>query len=306
MGNKQWKYKITGNVIGTILVFIMLVGMVALCLWFHKTDNGAIVFGRIILIIFAVAFILSLYRVLFFKVLIGKDGFFYQSAPGNGRYYRYNEIRKAWLSSGRETNANTAIYCNYETQDGKTVRIAITGADTDAANYLIKRASAVAASDGVRMEDSLQDYIISGKTQGVTRIAVMCFIFGIIMWLSYNLAKEGMPLVDDVLPLLAAFCALVYVVMHYFFYRIEIKRDGFYCRTNPFNGQFYEYRNIVNCKVVEQRKKFGSAYRKGVRKTHYMHYLIFTDKSGKEKSIKYDKGLFEREISILVSRMEER
>ena len=241
MGNKQWKYKITGNVIGTILVFIMLVGMVALCLWFHKTDNGAIVFGRIILIIFAVAFILSLYRVLFFKVLIGKDGFFYQSAPGNGRYYRYNEIRKAWLSSGRETNANTAIYCNYETQDGKTVRIAITGADTDAANYLIKRASAVAASDGVRMEDSLQDYIISGKTQGVTRIAVMCFIFGIIMWLSYNLAKEGMPLVDDVLPLLAAFCALVYVVMHYFFYRIEIKRDGFYCRTNPFNGQFYEY-----------------------------------------------------------------
>ena len=76
MGNKQWKYKITGNVIGTILVFIMLVGMVALCLWFHKTDNGAIVFGRIILIIFAVAFILSLYRVLFFKVLIGKDGFF--------------------------------------------------------------------------------------------------------------------------------------------------------------------------------------------------------------------------------------
>ena len=304
MRNKQWKYKITGNVIGTILVFIMLVGMVALCSWFHKTGNGAIVFGRIILFIFTVASVLRLYRVIFFKVLIGKDGFFYQSAPGNGRYYSYNEIRKAWLSSGRETNANTAIYCNYETWDGKTVRIAITGADTDAANYLIKRASAVAIRDVIGMEDEQGDYIISGKAQGLTRIAVMCFIFGIIAWLSYSLAKEGMPPLDYVLPLLAAFCALVYVVMHYFFYRIEIKRDGFYCRTNPFNGQFYEYRNIVNCKVVEQRKKFGSAYRKGVRKTHYMHYLIFTDKSGKERSIKYDKGLFEREISILVSRME--
>ena len=283
MRNKQWKYKITGNVIGTILVFIMLVGMVALCSWFHKTGNGAIVFGRIILFIFTVASVLSLYRVIFFKVLIGKDGFFYQSAPGNGRYYSYNEIRKAWLSSGRETNANTAIYCNYETWDGKTVRIAITGADTDAANYLIKRASAVAIRDVIGMEDEQGDYIISGKAQGLTRIAVMCFIFGIIAWLSYSLAKEGMPPLDYVLPLLAAFCALVYVVMHYFFYRIEIKRDGFYCRTNPFNGQFYEYRNIVNCKVVEQRKKFGSAYRKGVRKTHYMHYLIFTDKSGKRE-----------------------
>lgn len=305
MDNKQWKYKIGGNVVGTILVFIMLVGMAALCLWFHKTGNGAIILGRIILTVFAVAFILGLYRTVFFKVLIDRDGFFYQSAPGNGRYYRYIEIRRAWLSSGRETNANTAIYCNYETRDGKTVRIAITGADTDAAEYLIKRVETVAVSDAKEMEDDLRDYIVSGKTQGITKIAVLCFIFSIITWLSYSLAQEGLPPMDYALPAIASFCALVYLVVHYLFYRIEILRDGFYCRTNPFNGQFYKYRDITNCKLIEQRKRFGSAYHHGVRKTHYLYYLIFTDKSGKERRLEYDKGLFEREINILASRMKQ-
>lgn len=304
MDKKQWKHKIGGGVgCGTILIFFMMVGMAALCLWFHKTDNSAIILGRIILTVFAVAFVLSLYRTIFFKVLIGKDGFYYQSAPGNGRYYSYSEIRKAWISSSRETNANTAIYCNYETRDGKTVRIAITEADRDAADYLVKRVAAVVTSDATSLEDDHRDYTISGKTKGLTRIAVICFIFGIVMWLSYSLAREGMPPIDYVLPAFAVSCALAYVILHYFFYKIEIKCDGFYCRTNPFNGQFYKYRDVTNCKLIEHRKRFGSAYRRGVRQTHYLHYLIFTDKSGKERSIEYDKGLFDREINILVSRI---
>ena len=281
----------------------MTVGMAALCLWFHKTGNGAIILGRIILTVFAAAFVLSLYRTIFFKVLIDKDGFFYQSAPGNGRYYRYSEIRKAWLSSGRETNANASIYCNYETRDGKTVRIAITEADKDAADYLIKRVATVAVSDATGMDDDQRNYTISGKTKGLTRTAVIGCIFGIVMWLSYSFAKEGLPTMGFVLPTIAALCALVYVIMHYFFYKVEIKRDGFYCRTNPFNGRFYKYRDVTNCKLIEYRKRFGSAYRHGVRQTHYLHYLVFTDKSGKERSIEYDKGLFDREINILASRI---
>lgn len=307
MDKKQWKYKIGGGVgCGTILVFIMLVGMAALCLWFHKTGNSAIILGRIILTVFAVAFVLSLYRTIFFKILIDKDGFFYQSAPGNGRYYRYSEIRNAWLSSGRETNANTAIYCNYETREGNTFRIAITEADRDAANYLIKRVAAVAVMDAAETQDDQRDQIISGKTQGLTRIAVLGFIVGIVMWFSYRLAREGLPPVGYVLPVIASSCALVYLVLRYFFYKIEIKRDGFYCRTNPFNGRFYKYRDIAECKVIEKRRRYGSPYRPGSRRTHYLHYLLFTDKSGKVHRIQYDKGLFEREINILVSRIKQR
>ena len=301
---KQWKYKIGGGVgCGTILVFIMLVGIAALCMWLYKTGNDAIILCRIILVMFAVAFVLSLYRTLFFKVLIDTDGFFYQSAPGNGRHYRYSEIRNAWVSSGRETNGTDARYCQFETRDGSIVRIAVTEADMDAANYIVKRVAAVAVFDATGMEDDQRDHTISGKTQGLTRIVVLGFIFGIVMWLSYSLQQEGLPPMGYALPAIAAFCALVYLLMHTFFYQIDIKRDGFYCRTNPFNGRFYKYRDIASCKVIEIRRRSGSTRSHGGRRTHYLHYLVFTEKSGKEHRIQYDKGLFEREINILASRI---
>ena len=303
MEEKQWKHKIGGNLVGTILVFIMTVGMAALCIWFEKSSNGAILLGRIILVVFAVAFALSLYRVVFFKVLIGRDGFFYQSAPGNGRYYRYSELRNAWVSSGKETNSTSTFYLQFETREGSITRIVILEADTDAADYLVKRVAAVAASDATGMEDDQRDHIISGKIKGLTKIAVIGSIFAIVMWLSYTLFEEGLPPLTYALSAIAVFCAFAYVIMHYFFYRIEILRDGFYCRTNPFNGRSYNYREITNCKLLESRKRYGSAYRRGVRKTHYLDYLVFTDKTGKEHRIMYDKGLFEREMRILESRI---
>ena len=303
MEEKQWKHKIGGNLVGTSLVFIMTVGMAALCIWFEKSSNGAILLGRIILVVFAVAFALSLYRVVFFKVLIGRDGFFYQSAPGNGRYYRYSELRNAWVSSGKETNSTSTFYLQFETREGSITRIAILEADTDAADYLVKRVAAVAASDATGMEDDQRDHIISGKIKGLTKIAVIGSIFAIVMWLSYTLFEEGLPPLTYALSAIAVFCAFAYVIMHYFFYRIEILRDGFYCRTNPFNGRSYNYREITNCKLLESRKRYGSAYRRGVRKTHYLDYLVFTDKTGKEHRIMYDKGLFEREMRILESRI---
>lgn len=303
LDKKQWKHKIGGNVIGTVLCFFMLAGAAALCIWFDKTGNGAILPGRIILAVFAVAFALSLYRVVFFKVLIGRDGFFYQSAPGNGRYYRYSELRNAWVSAGKETSSMSTFYLQFETREGSITRIAILEADTDAADYLVKRVAAVAASDATGMEDDQRDHIISGKIKGLTKIAVIGSIFAIVMWLSYLLFEEGLPPLTYALSAIAVFCALVYVIMHYFFYRIEILRDGFYCRTNPFNGRAYKYRDIASCKLFESRKRYGSAYRRGVRETHYLDYLVFTDKSGKEHRIMYDKSLFEREMRILESRI---
>ena len=303
LDKKQWKHKIGGNVIGTVLCFFMLAGAEALCIWFDKTGNGAILLGRIILVVFAVAFALSLYRVVFFKVLIGRDGFFYQSAPGNGRYYRYSELRNAWVSAGKETNSTSTFYLQFETREGSITRIAILEADTDAADYLVKRVAAVAASDATGMEDDQRDHIISGKIKGLTKIAVIGSIFAIVMWLSYLLFEEGLPPLTHALSAIAVFCAFVYVIMHYFFYRIEILRDGFYCRTNPFNGHSYKYRDISNCKLIESRKRYGSAYRRGVRETHYLDYLVFTDNTGKEHRIMYDKSLFEREMRILESRI---
>ena len=127
MKKQQWKYKITSGITGVILSAIMLAGFGALAIWMHNTQNGAIVIGRIVVIFAALAFVLALYRALFFKVLIGKDGFFYQSNPMNGKQYSFHEIKEAWISSGRETNANEMNYCNFETNSGKVIGFFYTG-----------------------------------------------------------------------------------------------------------------------------------------------------------------------------------
>ena len=94
MTNKQWKYKITSGLTGVILSFIMLAIFGGLAIWFHISQNDAIIISRILVIFAALAFALALYRAVFFKVLIDKEGFYYQTAPGNGRYYHYYEIRR--------------------------------------------------------------------------------------------------------------------------------------------------------------------------------------------------------------------
>ena len=84
---QKWEYTITNGITGVIISFIMLTIFGGLALWFRLSRNGAIIIGIILVIFASLAFFLALYRTLFFRVLIDKDGFFYQTAPGNGRYY---------------------------------------------------------------------------------------------------------------------------------------------------------------------------------------------------------------------------
>ena len=306
MEKQQWKYKISGSILSVVLSFIMLAGFGSLAIWFHLNGNGAIIIGRIIVIFAAVAFILALYRAVFFKVLIGREGFFYQSAPGNGRYYRYSEINNAWLSSGKETNSTESVYCNYETMDGNTVRFFITGADTDAADYFIKRVDSSWVDRVDRNNEDKKTLVINGKAQGLQNILVIGFVLFILFVLTNSLGLYKIFPVLYIFTFGVPIVSAVYVIVQYYFYLVEIQKDGFYCRTNPFNGQYYPYRDIVDCGVIEKRKKFGSVRDPGVRRTHYFYFFIFTDKSGKERKILFNKALFEREIEVLVSRIEQR
>jgi len=238
---KQWKHKITGGFTAVILSFIMLAGFGGLAIWMHTSGNDAIIIGRIVVIFAALAFILALYRAIFFKVLIGNDGFFYQTAPGNGRYYDYAEIQRAWKSSGRETNSREMNYCNFETNTGKILRFTVTGADSDAVRYFLKRVEAIQVVDPDNMTDDKREYNVSGKVQGTQRIAVIIFIFGIILLLTNSLSEQGLSPLTYMVPIVVAMLAIALVIIHYLFYKIEIKREGFYCRTNPFDGKYYKY-----------------------------------------------------------------
>ena len=92
--------------------------------------------------------------------------------------------------------------------------------------------------------------------------------------------------------------------LEYGYYTVEIQKEGFFYRTNPFNGQYYRYCDIAYCATKEIRRKFGSIWDPGVRKTRYFHILIFADRSGNKRKVLYNKALFEYEINALVSRIE--
>ena len=304
MDKKKWKHKITSGITGVILSAIMLAGFGALAIWMHNTQNGAIVIGRIVVIIAALAFVLALYRVLFFKVLIGKDGFFYQSNPMNGKQYSFHEIKEAWISSGRETNANEMNYCNFETNSGKVIRFFYTGADLDAVEYFLER---VEKAQSIQLEQHVEqkEYRISGKVQGIQKIAVMLFLMGILCLLVNPLLREGLSIVSVYFPIMLALFALIYLIIHFCFYKIHIDEKGFFYQTNPFNGKTYKYDEIVECEIVEIRRRTGSVHRPGSRRTYYLHYFVFTDGTGKERKIAFDKSLFEHEINVLKSRIEQ-
>lgn len=276
-----------------------------LAIWFHISQNDAIIISRILVIFAALAFALALYRAVFFKVLIDKEGFYYQTAPGNGRYYHYYEIRKMWISSGKETNSQQMTYCNFETNEGKVSRFFFMGVNLDAVDYLMNRVEAVETADSSKATDDGRVLVISGKVQGGIRIAVVVFILAILLILAKSLAEQGLPLLTYILPVAMAVVAVMVLVIHNIFYKIQIKKDGFYCRTNPFDGKYYQYREITNYKLIEERKKFGSVRNRGVRETHYFYYLIFTDANNKKHRIPYNKALFEREMNVLVSRIDQ-
>ena len=306
MEDRKWEHRITSGLTGVILSFILLAAFGSLAIWFRVSQNDAIIISRILVIFAALAFSLALYRAIFFKVLIDKNGFFYQTAPGNGRYYNYREIRRMWISSGKEATAQQTTYCNFETSDGKTSRFFFMGINSDAVDYLMERVETATSVDtNSKIKEADNEIIISGKVQGGQRLAVVVFIFVILLLLTDSLVKQGLPLITAILPIVMAAVSIVMMVFHNLFYKIQIQKDGFYCRTNPFDGKYYKYSNITKCKLIEERKKFGSVRGSGTRETRYFYFLAFADTTNKTRKILYNKALFEREMNILLSRIEQ-
>ncbi len=63
----------------------------------------------------------------------------YQTSPGNGKYYDYTEIEKAWVSSGIHQNGAQNEYCNIALPNDSVIRFLFYYADTKGVEYLVKR-----------------------------------------------------------------------------------------------------------------------------------------------------------------------
>lgn len=301
MEQRNWKYKIT-NWTGFIVALFMLALFGGVTFWLYTAHNGAYILVGGLAALMAIAFLLSVYSALFFKVYVDKDGFYFQTSPGNGRFYRYAEICDMWLSSGRETNARQSTYCNFETVGGKRLRFLVTGQYDDAVDYMIERVEAAGASRGE--DDFDREIVITGKTEAgfvviPTILSLLMVVVTVMMLLAWNL-----PPILIAIPIIFELVTLAQILSLGLFYKVQIQKDGFYCRTNPFDGRYYRYSDILDCRLVESQRRYGSRYRGGPRQTYYFYDLKFIDRAHQTHRLPFNKSLYEGEIDELVARIE--
>ena len=293
MEERNWKYKITSSWTAVIAVAITTVVSGGFTFWLYTAHDGAFVGLGGLTAFFAIICVLSAYGAMSFKLLVDKDGFYFRTKPGSGRYYRYREIRSMWLATDKETDLQQATYCNFETMDGKRSRFLVLDPQLDAVDYMIERVEAVGASH--EEDDRDREFVIPGKRKvgGLVIFAVLLFpvLYLIFRWTS-------MPLILRIIPVAALLVPTVQVFSRGLFFELKIQKDGFYCRTNPFDGRYYRYGDILDCCLVEAER--------GTRRheTYYAYYMKFTDRANRTHRVLYDKSLYEREMNELVARIE--
>ena len=293
MEERNWKYKITGSWTAVIAVAITTAVSGGFTFWLYTAHDGAFVGLGGLTAFFAIICVLSAYGAMSFKLLVDQNGFYFRTKPGNGRYYRYREIRSMWLATDKETDLQQATYCNFETMDGKRSRFLVLDPQLDAVDYMIERVEAVGASH--EEDDRDREFVIPGKKKvgGLMIFAVLLLpvLYLIFRWTS-------MPLILRIIPVAVVLIPVVKVFSYGLFFKLMIQKDGFYCRTNPFDGRYYRYGDILDCCLVEAER--------GTRRheTYYAYYMKFTDRANRTHRVLYDKSLYEREMNELVARIE--
>ena len=293
MEERNWQYKITSSLTAVIAVAITTAVSGGFTFWLYTAHDGAFVGLGGLTAFFAIICVLSAYGAMSFKLLVDQNGFYFRTKPGNGRYYRYREIRSMWLATDKETDLQQATYCNFETVEGKRTRFLVLDPQLDAVDYMIERVEAVGASH--EEDDRDREFIIPGKRKvgGLVIFAMLLFpvLYLIFRWTS-------MPLILRIIPVAVVLIPVVKVFSYGLFFKLMIQKDGFYCRTNPFDGRYYRYGDILDCCLVEAER--------GTRRheTYYAYYMKFTDRANRTHRVLYDKSLYEREMNELVARIE--
>lgn len=293
MEERNWKYKITSSWTAVIAVAITTAVSGGFTFWLYTAHDGAFVGLGGLTAFFAIICVLSAYGAMSFKLLVDQNGFYFRTKPGNGRYYRYREIRSMWLATDKETDLQQATYCNFETMDGKRSRFLVLDPQLDAVDYMIERVEAVGASH--EEDDRDREFVIPGKRK-VGGLVIFTVLLLPVLYLIFR--WTSMPLILRMIPFIAFLVPTVQVFSRGLFFKLKIQKDGFYCRTNPFDGRYYRYGDILDCCLAEAER--------GTRRheTYYAYYMKFTDRANRTHRVLYDKSLYEREMNELVARIE--
>ncbi|WP_178040283.1 hypothetical protein [Frisingicoccus sp.] len=301
--SKEWKYKIGSGKAPVILIFLMSCLFGGLTLWLYRINNRAVIFTGIFTALIVLVLILTIYRLLFYKVLISDEGFYYQTGIRNGKYYTYTNVEKAWISSGRSQNGGQGEYCNIALYNKRVMRFPFFYNDEKSVDYLIKRANADTRSIRTNTLKEKDDYLIDGKFFGKTRIVLGIVILAVLAFIDVFLIREiGFNFI--IIPSIAMAVAVALLLFNYhLFFQVKIGKDSFYCQTTPFNGNCYKYSEIADCRKIKRVVRHGG-YGNGSLHRKYYFYFEFTDNKGKKHKFQYEQQIHEYEVNVLKERIE--
>lgn len=301
MQGEQWKHRIGSGKGPVIVSFFMLAIFGGLTFWLYNTKNGAYFFTGLLSVIMLLIFGATIHRLLFYKVLINDDGFYYQTGIGNGRYYSYDDVEKAWISSGTAMNGGQQEFCNISLSNNSVIRFQFFYIDSDAVDYLIEQTEKYIRSTEVILDEN-RTYTIDGKVFGKTKI-VVGIVLALVVAIVSVIAAKSLGRIYPMIPgMLIALGALIYIVKDVFFFKVVIDRKYFYVRTNPFNGQQYFYEDIAHCQEIKKVFKVRSHYGDATDPKYYF-FFEFTEKNGKKHKFLFEKPIHEHEINILKERI---
>lgn len=302
MENKQWKYKIGSGKMPMILAFIMFALFGALAVWLYKIQNGAFIFTGVLATVMFILLLATVHRFLFYKVFIGKDGFYYQTGMNNGRFYAYEMVEKAWINSGTAQHGAQEEYCVIEISGGPVIRFQFFYNDKKGIKYLIKQVE-VNRSRKENIALETEEYLIDGKVFAKERIVIAFILMTIIAILDILLIQSNVPIYFYIPGTLMGIGLILYLMIRQRYYKIHIGQQSFYYRTSPFNGQQFDYSDIVDCREVKKVIRHRSHYwEAGLRR--YYFFFEFTDVKGIKRKFQFEKPIHEREVNVLRERIE--
>ena len=136
MQEDKWVYQIGKDGLAVVfpLIGLAVSGGVAIAL--ALANNPAVFFVGLFALFMLVMTLMGLYRRFIVKFLVGENGFYHQTKPGNGRYHRYSELDKAWTAFGGGTKS---LYFYYQLPGQSPVRIFYNPIEDEAVEYMLSK-----------------------------------------------------------------------------------------------------------------------------------------------------------------------
>lgn len=300
----QWKYQIGGRPSGLIAEIILLILFSTGTIVLFRHENGAFLFIFALDVIVIILIILTIWRAVFRKILIGEQCFCHQMGRAGKKYYNYTDIRQAWTSTGQNLNGTVGCWCTYETADGQTIRFPFFPSESEQVDYFLKQIRKYSSETAYDQTDkNSSEYMISGKFSGLTPVITSGILLAAFILLTVFLRIDAMTTIFFGFGAVISFIILIRIIIRYCFFQVRIGTDGFWIRTGPSAQQYFPYKDIRSCREEEKIYRRHSSITMDSGHDMYVYYFIFTDKTGHTIRFQFQKPLCEHEINILQDRI---